>query len=269
MQTDLKRPKLELTRVVAWLTVCFLVVPILIVIPVSFTSKRYLSWPGTDWSLRHYEVLVGEGGWLNSIGDSMIVATCAAVLAVILGTLFAVGHWRLSNRVTKNLRLLMLLPMIVPPIVHAVAFYQAWSVLGLLDTYPGLILVHTMKALPFVVLSVMASLVNLDPRLEQASRSLGATSRQTLYFVLLPQVRPGMLAGAIFAFITSWDEIIVAIFITSREVYTLPKRIWDGIFDNIDPAIASLGTIMILLTLIGLLIKEWYDKRRKTIEGAE
>lgn len=269
MQTDLKRPKLEFTRVVAWMTVCFLVVPILIVVPISFTSKRYLSWPGTDWSLRHYKVLVGEGGWLNSIGDSMIVATCAAILALTLGTLFAVGHWRLNNGVTRNLRLLMLLPMIVPPIVHAVAFYQAWAVLDLLDTYSGLILVHTMKALPFVVLSVMASLVNLDPKLEQASRSLGATSRQTLFLILLPQVRPGMLAGAIFAFITSWDEIIVAIFITSREVYTLPKRIWDGIFDNVDPAIASLGTVMIVLSAIALLIMERYDKSRKTIEGAK
>ena len=199
----------------------------------------------------------------------MLVATVAAILALILGTMFAVGHWRLNSPVTRNLRLLMLLPMIVPPIVHAVAFYQAWAILGLLDTYLGLILVHTMKALPFVVLSVMASLVNLDPRLEQASRSLGATSRQTLFFVLLPQVRPGILAGAIFAFITSWDEIIVAIFITSREVYTLPKRIWDGIFDNVDPAIASLGTIMIVLTAIGLFLKEGYEKRRKTIEGVE
>lgn len=269
MQTDLKRPKIEFTHVVAWMTVCFLVIPILVVIPVSFTSKRYLSWPGADWSLKHYQSLVGEGGWLNSIQDSMIVATSAAILALILGTLFAVGHWRLSNRTTRNLRLLMLLPMIVPPIVHAVAFYQAWAVIGLLDTYPGLILVHTMKALPFVVLSVMASLVNLDPRLEQASRSLGATSRQTLFFVLLPQVRPGMLAGAIFAFVTSWDEIIVAIFITSREVYTLPKRIWNGIFDNVDPAIASLGTIMIILTAVALLLKERYEIHRKDIEGTD
>ncbi|MHC4067708.1 MAG: ABC transporter permease, partial [Planctomycetota bacterium] len=140
MQTDLTHPKLAFTRVVAWMTVCFLVVPILVVVPVSFTSKRYLSWPGTDWSLRHYEILVGEGGWLDSIGDSMIVATCATILALTLGTLFAVGHWRLNNMVTRNLRLLMLLPTIVPPIVHAVAFYQAWAVLDLLDTYPGLIL---------------------------------------------------------------------------------------------------------------------------------
>ena len=268
MQTELHKPKVELTRIIAWMTVCFLILPIFVVVPVSFTSKRYLSWPGSEWSLRHYEVLVGEGGWLASIGDSFIVATSTAVLAIIFGTLFAVGHWRLNNRVTRNLRLLMLLPMIVPPIVHAVAFYQAWSVLNLLDTYPGLVLVHTMKALPFVVLSVSASLVNLDPRLEQASRSLGATSRETLWYVLLPQVRPGMIAGAIFAFITSWDEIIVAIFVTSREVYTLPKRIWDGIFDNVDPAIASLGTLMIVLTAIGLILKEKYEKARNTKSGA-
>jgi len=252
-----------MSRIVAWMTTCFLVLPILIVIPVSFTPKRYLSMPEGEWSLRHYEVLI-SGGWLSSIGDSLLVAICSALLALAMGTLFAVGHWRLNNGVTRNLRLLLLLPMIVPPIVHAVAFYQAWSILDLLDTYFGLILVHTMKALPFVVLSVTASLVNLDPRLEQASRSLGASARQTLFYILLPQVRPGMLAGGIFAFITSWDEIIVAIFITSRAVYTLPKRIWDGLFDNVDPAIAALGTIMIILTAIGLLIKDRYEKAQKT-----
>ena len=263
MATDANRQNVEMSRIVAWMTTCFLVLEILIVIPVSLTPKRYLSMPEGDWSLRHYEVLM-RCGWLSSIGDSLLVAICYAILALAMGTLFAVGHWRLNNGVTRNLRLLLLLPMIVPPIVHAVAFYQAWSILDLLDTYLGLILVHTMKALPFVVLSVTASLVNLDPRLEQASRSLGASSRQTLFYILLPQVRPGMLAGGIFAFITSWDEIIVAIFITSRAVYTLPKRIWDGLFDNVDPAIAALGTIMIIITAIGLLIKDRYEKAQKT-----
>ena len=125
-----------------------------------------------------------------------------------------------------------------------------------------------MKALPFVMLSVTASLINLDPTLEQASRSLGASAKQTLLFVLLPQVKPGMLAGAIFAFIISWDEVIVVLFITSREVYTLPKRIWDGIFDNVDPAIASIGALMILFTTIALVIGQWLDKRRKVKIGA-
>ncbi len=269
MDQELTRPPYSFARIVGWLTVCFLVLPILIIAPVSFTSKRYLSWPGADWSLRHYESLIGDNGWVGSIGDSLIVATSAALLALILGTLFAVGNWRLNHPFTRNLRIMMLLPMIVPPIVHAVAFYEAWAYLDLLDTYPGLVLVHTMKALPFVVLSVSASLVNLDPRLEQASRSLGANARQTLFMILLPQVRPGMIAGAIFAFITSWDEIIVAIFITSRHVYTLPKRIWDGIFDNVDPAIASIGTIMIVLTAVGLLIRDRYEQAQNRRTGAE
>lgn len=263
MNTDLKRSPLAFSRVLAWLTTCFLFLPILIVIPVSFTPKRYLSWPGSEWSLRHYQSLVGEDGWYESILDSMLVATSAAVLALALGTLFAVANWRLNNGFTRRMRIMMLLPMIVPPIVHAVAFYQAWATLGLLDTYLGLILVHTMKALPFVILAVSASLVNLDPRLEQASRSLGANARETLFLVLLPQIKPGMIAGAIFAFITSWDEIIVAIFLTSRSVYTLPKRIWDGIFDNVDPAIASIGTIMIVLTCIALYFRDKAEKSQK------
>ncbi len=268
MYDDLKRPPLEFSRVIAWLTVCFLVLPILIVVPISFTSKRYLSWPGTDWSLRHYETLVGDNNWLASISDSLVVAIAATIISLILGTLFAVGSWRLNHPILRKLRIMMLLPMIVPPIVHAVAFYEAWAYLDLLDTYTGLILVHAMKALPFVILSVSASLVNLDPRLEQASRSLGANAKQTLFYVLLPQVRPGMIAGGIFAFITSWDEIIVAIFITSRQVYTLPKRIWNGIFDNVDPAIASIGTIMILLTAVSLIISDKYEKAQKEKTGS-
>ena len=267
MYNELKPPPLNFPRVMGWLSVCFLVLPILIIAPVSFTSKRYLSWPGADWSLRHYEALIGDNAWLSSVGDSLIVATSAAILALVLGTLFAVGHWRLNNATTRNLRIMMLLPMIVPPIVHAVAFYQAWAFLDLLDTYPGLVLVHTMKALPFVILAVSASLVNLDPKLEQASRSLGADAKQTLFHILLPQVRPGMIAGAIFAFITSWDEIIVAIFITSRHVYTLPKRIWDGLFDNVDPAIAAIGTIMIVLTAIGLIVRDRYEKLQEARTG--
>ncbi len=266
MYGELKRSPLAFSRVIAWLTVCFLVLPISMIVPVSFTSKRYLSWPDDGVSFRHYEALI-EDGWLTSIGDSLIVGVCAATLALVLGTLFAVGNWRLDNRHVRNLRIMMLLPMIVPPIVHSVAFYQAWAVVDLLDTYPGIILVHTMKALPFVILSVSASLVNLDPRLEQASRSLGANARETLWYVLLPQVRPGMIAGAIFAFITSWDEIIVAIFITSRHVYTLPKKIWNGLFDNVDPAIAAIGTIMIILTALGLVLRDLMERRQKARHG--
>ncbi len=247
-------PVLSLPRVVAWLTTSFLVLPLLVVIPVSFTPERYLSFPRTAWSLRHYEALLA-GRWLSSLGDSLLVACFASLLALVLGSAFAIGLWRLAGPVPRALRLLALGPMIVPAIVHAVAFYRAWARLGLLDTYLGLVLVHGMKGMPFVLLSVSASIANLDPRIEQAARSLGASPFVAVWRAVLPNLKPGLVAGAVFAFVTSWDEIIVALFITSRAVYTLPRRIWDGLFDNVDPAIAALASILVTVTAAALLAR--------------
>src|SRR5699024_3218631 len=135
--------------------------------------------------------------------------------------------------------------------------------IGLLDTYTGLVLVHGMKGAPFVILTVAAALANLDARTEHAARSLGAGPFKTLFWVILPQVRPGIAAGATFAFFISWDEIIVALFITMRAVYTLPRRIWDGLTDNIDPAIAALGTIMIVATIVLMLMNAGFASAGK------
>jgi putative spermidine/putrescine transport system permease protein len=145
--------------------------------------------------------------------------------------------------------------MIVPEIVHSLAFYKAWASIGLLDTYLGVILVHAMRGMPFVVLTVAASLANLDPRTEQAARSLGASGARTMWWVVLPQIRNGVLGGAVFAFFLSWDEIVVVLFITLRRIYPLPRRIWDGLEDNIDPTIAALGTLMILMTVFLMLLQ--------------
>ncbi len=250
-----RKTMLSSTRLIAWATACFLLLPTLVVIPISFTPERYLSMPSGTLSLRHYASLVHDARWSKSILDSVIVGCSATVVAVVLGAGFALGAWRLGVPLARRLRLLMLAPIIVPPIVHAVAFYRAWAVIGLLDSYLGLVLVHAMKGLPFVVLTVAASLANVDPRLEQAARSLGATSSQAMRWVVLPQIVTGLASGAAFAFITSWDEIVVALFLTSRHVVTLPRRIWEGLADNIDPAIAALGTLMVLLTLAIVVAK--------------
>jgi len=245
---------ISLNRIVAWLAASFLLLPILVIIPISLTPERYLSLPTNAISFRHYNSLVTDGRWTKSIVDSLVVGIGATVLATGLGVAFAVGAWRLGAPLAKRLRLLLLAPIIVPPIVHAVAFYRAWATLGMLDTYLGLILIHAMKGLPFVVLTVAGTLANVDPRLEQAARSLGANPRQAMGWVVLPQIRAGIVAGAAFAFITSWDETIVALFVTSRAVTTLPRRIWEGLADNIDPAIAALGTVMIVLTFVAVAI---------------
>ncbi len=249
-------------RIIAWAVTCFLALPVLIMLPISLTPNRYLSLPKDGISLRHYRSLIDDPRWLQSIGDSLFVATLAAALAVVIGASFAIGIWRRGGMAERVLQPIMLAPMIVPPIVHSVAFYKGWAEIGLLDTYTGLILVHAMKGTPFVILTVAAALANFDPRTEQAARSLGARASRTMAWVVLPQIKGGLLSGAVFAFFISWDEIIVALFITMRQVYTLPRRIWDGLEDNIDPAIAALGTLMILVT-VGLMIVQTVRNRQK------
>jgi putative spermidine/putrescine transport system permease protein len=242
-------------RAAAWLCAAFLVLPVLVVVPFSFTPERYLSFPGESLSLRHYRALT-QGRWLDSIVDSMLVASGATIIAVLLGASVAIAIWRIPGRLSLIVRLLVLAPMIVPAILHAVAFYQAWARLGLLDTYAGIIIVHALKGMPFVVLTVSASLAHLSLSLDQAARSLGASQTQSLVRVILPNISSGLAAGATFAFITSWDEIVVALFITGRSVHTLPKLIWESLFDNLDPAVAALATILVAVTVAAVLLQD-------------
>jgi len=242
-------------RIMAWLVICFLALPVLVVVPISVTPHRYLSLPDGAISFRHYISLVTDPRWVQGITDSLVIACFATVLAVILGTAFAVGLNRRAQIWQRVLQPLVLAPMIVPEIVHSLAYYRAWAFAGLLDTYVGVIFVHAMRGMPFVYLTVTAALANLDPRTEQAARSLGASGWRALLWVVLPQIRNGVIGGAIFAFFLSWDEIVVVLFITLRQIYPLPRRIWDGLQDNIDPAIAALGTVMILVTVLLMLIQ--------------
>ena len=237
----------------AWLAVLFLTLPLLIVVPVSFTPERYLSLPGAHWSLRHYATLIEDPTWLRSVRDSLVVACGATAIAIVFGTMVAIACWRISSRLSEVVRMLMLAPMIVPTIVHALGFYQGWVQFGLIDTYAGLILAHAIKAIPYVVISVSAALANVDLRLEQAARNLGASVQQALRMVIVPAAKPGILAGGVFAFAISWDELVVNLFITSRNVYTLPRKIWDGIQDNINPAVAAVATLLILITVIVMI----------------
>ena len=144
----------------------------------------------------------------------------------------------------------MITPILVPPVVQSLGFYRFWVQLGLIDTSLGVILAHTLLALPYVSISVFAALVNLDRNIPRAARSLGASVWQTVLAVVVPAAKPGILTGFVFAFIVSFDEIVGVLFITVRRVTTLPKKIWEGIQDNIDPTIAAVATLLVLLTLL-------------------
>lgn len=244
-------------------TALYLVLPILVVLPVSLTDQRFLSLPQHGISLRHYATVFASPEWLGAIWQSFQIALAATLLSVVAGTLFAVAAWRLDSRLTRLLAALMLLPLIVPSIVYAVGLYRYFAWWDLLDRFLGVVVAHGVTGIPYVVITVSASLAAFDPRLEQAARGMGASLAQTLRWVILPRISPGIVSGAIFAFIHSWDELVIVLFVASRDVFTLPRRIWDGINENLDPAMAAVAVLLILLTVLLLLLDLAVRRRRE------
>ena len=247
----------------AWLVLLVLIVPSLVAFPVSVTSETYLSLPWHGVSLKHFQNLFSSPEWLSSFATSAVIAMISCVLATLLGTSCAIGLWRLSSGMAEMVRAFMLLPLMAPPIISAMAFYRLWVPLGLIDSYLGLIIAHVILALPMVIITVSASLANFDLRLEQASRSLGASIGTTVRRVILPSIRPGILAGAVFAFIVSWDEIIVALFISRFSVFTLPRRLWNGMRENTDPTVAAAAVVLICITLVALVVFALSSRRTR------
>ncbi|MCA3360008.1 MAG: ABC transporter permease [Roseomonas sp.] len=251
-------------QLLAWSTALYLVLPILIILPVSLTDQRFLSLPQESLSLRHFATVLGSPEWLHSIWQSFIIAVASTILSVVVGTLCAIGCWRISSRATELIRALMLLPLIIPSIVYAIGLYRYFGPLDLLDRFLGVVIAHGVTGVPYVVITVSTALAAFDPRLEQAARGMGASLSQTLRWVILPRIAPGIFSGGIFAFIHSWDELVMVLFIASRDVFTLPRRIWDGINENVDPAIAAVAMILILFTLLLLLLDQFMRRRRET-----
>ena len=251
-------------RLLAWSTALYLVLPILIILPVSLTDQRFLSLPQDGLSLRHFATVLGSPEWLHSIWQSFTIAVASTILSVVVGTLCAIGCWRISTRATDLIRALMLLPLIIPSIVYAIGLYRYFGPLDLLDRFLGVVIAHGVTGVPYVVITVSTALAAFDPRLEQAARSMGASLSQTLRWVILPRIAPGIFSGGIFAFIHSWDELVMVLFIASRDVFTLPRRIWDGINENVDPAIAAVAMILILFTLLLLMLDQLVRRRRDT-----
>lgn len=237
----------------AWSVLAFLVLPMLIIVPVSLTDTPYISLPQEQLSLQHYESFFTGGTWLSAIFQSFVIAAGSTILALLLGSMCAIGCWRLSNNVSDMVRLLMLAPMIIPPVVQGLAYFRLWAAIGIYDTYLGMIIAHGIAGLPFVMVTVSASLANFDLRLEQAARSLGASTSQAVRYVIVPNITPGLLSGGLFAFAHSFDELVIALFITSRHIYTLPKRIWDGIQESVNPTIAAAAVVLVCITLALLL----------------
>ncbi len=236
----------------------FLLLPLLAVVPVSFTPARYLSMPGAVWSWRHYRDLLDDPDWLAAILLSLRVAMLSSAIATTLATGFALGLWLLRPRAAAALVGFVLLPMVVPPVISAVALYfllTAMSGLNLwvgYDTWLGVVLAHVVVIAPFAVVLVLTALAQVDRRIDLAARGMGASVATRAWRVILPNIRFAIGAAALLCFVLSWDEIGVTLFITSVNAVTLPRLIWMGLRDNIDPAIAAISVLLIALTAIVL-----------------
>jgi putative spermidine/putrescine transport system permease protein len=252
---------------ISGLVCAFLVLPILAIVPLSFNSGSFLTYPLAGWSLRWYEELIGSSGWMSAFRNSLVVAAAATALATPLGTLAALGLTRLASALKPVLMAMLLAPMFAPVIVVAVATYFLYAKLGLAHSFFGLILGHTALATPFVVLVVHASLQGFDGSLLRAAASLGASPVVVMRKVLLPLITPGMFAAAIFAFTTSFDEIVVAMLLAGVEQKTLPLKMFDGVRDHISPAITAAATLLVLTSVILLGTVELLRRRRARLFG--
>ncbi|GAA0762649.1 ABC transporter permease [Ideonella azotifigens] len=240
----------------------YLLLPILAIMPLSFSASSFLAYPMPGWSLQWYHNLFTSDEWARAAKNSFIVAPAATVIATTLGTLTAVGLAR-ANFPGKGLLMSVLIaPMVVPIVVVGVACYLFFARIGLSDTYAGLIIVHAALGAPFVVTTVLATLQNFNHNLVRASLSLGAGPLQTFFRVTLPVIAPGVISGALFAFATSFDEVVVTLFIAGPDQVTLPRQMFTGIRENINPTIAAVATLLILFTTALMGALEWMRGRR-------
>ena len=232
----------------------WLVAPTLVVIPMSFADKKSLAFPPTGFSLQWYENFFTNPQWFGSLVTSAKVAVMVALVATVIGTMAAIGIERMKSRTGGLIRAVLITPMIVPGVVLAVGVYAVYLDTQLVGTWTGYVLAHTLLAIPFVVIAVGANLAVFDARLETAAASLGASRLKTFFTITLPLILPGILSGALFAFVTSFDEVIVSLFITSPQLKTLPVQIFSSMTRDADPTVAAVGSLIFMATslIIGL-----------------
>ena len=242
----------------------YLIMPIFIVIPMSFSSSMFLKFPPPGFSLQWYKNYLTSRDWMEATWVSVRVASATTLIATFLGTLLAFALVRGRFRGKNLIYSFAVSPMIVPLIIVAIAVYFFYSKIRLVGTLSGMVAAHTLLATPFVLVIVTSTLKGFDETLERASLSLGANPLKTFLLVTLPIIKPGVISGAFFAFITSFDELVVAIFVAGTHAVTLPKRMWDGIRLEIDPTISAVSSIFIGLSVLLMIAIELIRRRTKT-----
>jgi putative spermidine/putrescine transport system permease protein len=239
----------------------FLVMPVLVVVPLSFNQSTYFSYPMTGVTLNWYEMIFSSPEWRGAIANSFLIGIAATAIATVLGTLAAIGISRPSFPLRGVIVPILIAPMIIPIVVVAVSLYLVFAPLQLVNTHLGVILAHAALGTPFVVIIVTARLMAFDNSLSRAAASLGASPFVSFRRVMLPQILPGVATGGIFAFATSFDEVVVILFIGGAEQRTIPRQMWAGIRDQINPTILAMAGLLTIFAVVLFLLIGWLQGR--------
>jgi putative spermidine/putrescine transport system permease protein len=255
-------------RIICALVLLFLVLPILVIVPLSFNAGDFLIYPLTGFTLHWYQDFFHSPEWMLSLKNSIIVAPLATLLATILGTMASVGLTRAEFRGKSALMAILISPMITPVVTLGVASYLFFAPLGMTSGYSLLIMTHAALGVPFVIITVSATLQGFNRNLLRAASSLGAHPLYTFFRITLPLIAPGVISGALFAFATSFDEVVVTLFLAGPQQTTLPRQMFSGIRENISPTIAAVATILIVVSIGMLLALEYLRGRAEKMRTA-
>lgn len=263
-------------RLTAGAVLLFLMLPILVIIPLSFNSQPYftftegmLAFEPDAYSLRWYAAILENPNWILAIKNSFIIGFFATIVATVLGTTAAVGLASAEMPFKRVITALLLAPMIVPLIIIAAGMFFFYSRFNLVGTFPGLIIAHAALGVPFVIVTVTATLSGFDNSLYNAGLSLGANPLRTFRDVVLPLIRPGVIAGALFAFVTSFDEVVLVLFLAGPNQRTIPRQMFSGLREQINPTILAVATLLVVLSACLLFTRELLRRRSERLHGPQ
>ncbi len=252
----------------------FLIMPILVIIPLSFNAENFFTFtPGMlrldpdAYSFKHYQDFFTNPDWQQALRNSVMIAPMATLISVTLGTLAAIGLSQPHVPFRGTIMAILISPMIVPLIISAAGMYFFYSRIGLQGTYWGVVLAHAALGIPFVIITVTATLVGFDQSLVRAAANLGANPVRTFFKVQMPLILPGVIAGALFAFITSFDEVVVVLFVGSAGQKTLPWQMFTGLREQISPTILAVATILVAISVVLLTVLELLRRRSERLRG--
>tara|TARA_B100000945_G_C20423866_1_gene619368 strand:+ start:3870 stop:4691 length:822 start_codon:yes stop_codon:yes gene_type:complete len=245
--------------IVALVIMLLLIIPSVIVVPMSFSDSQYLEFPPSNWSLRWYEEYFGSAKWMQSTITSLHIGVLTMLLSTPLGTMAAYALYVSGHPASKAIFVFLITPMIVPVILIAIGTFYVFGRIGLNNSIGGLVLAHTSLATPLVMIIITAALRTYDLNQERVARSLGASRLKAFFLITLPQIRFSILTAALLSFLTSFDEVIISIFISGGVNSTLTKQMFSALRDFIDPTIAAISTIMVFISTALLLTTQFID----------